>query len=615
MGDWEFLIQQEGDQTWLPLEAKQVEILEGRYRLAAHTGYVHKTVDIRVSQLLFDEMPPRRRVRKRQAATNEAGLLAIFPYIQLAAGRWDIDCSSTDVMDDMFGDGWHYSVQLQVLPREDDSWGEDWPETDVAEQGPPNQSRIMTDLAAAVGEEPGGTEPTEADSSPMAGSDFRLELKQQTYVAQSGQAILLTGRIYRDLGTRLADSRIRIQLRDPQTGKLLDEKRFPLPAQGLPAPFAVEVFLPTQLSTQVILGAATLQSGSGSSLASVPFTVTTGLAQMLDAIAAQASLEFEEEVSVFPGSTHPFVAEEETSDVVLTSEIPTALKELAPSEGLTLPPQLTAPAEAEVSAAPEGPPELPTFPQTNDIDPDESLDSSQEVETNAGIDHQVSKEMPGAAPTTSEPPTPEELDTPTEDQGSRPEKIALDTIDRSFRALRLQERFWEKLMTLTREGYRHALEVKRAMKTGSSPPPPSTSEFVLEPAPTPRPSPPAATTEPVILPAPQLDIPYRELTAGDWISIRVRLAPGDYRPYIKVWMNDLQTRTVVDAPRLLMQLIPNDEGELEAMMRLQIPTGCLELQFAAIAIDMETLQESRKVVQNRRVLPPSDLSVFDDLGL
>jgi hypothetical protein len=31
--DWAFLLQQEGDRAWLPLESPDVEVLEGRYRL------------------------------------------------------------------------------------------------------------------------------------------------------------------------------------------------------------------------------------------------------------------------------------------------------------------------------------------------------------------------------------------------------------------------------------------------------------------------------------------------------------------------------------------------------------------------------------------------------
>ena len=107
---WEFLIQQEGDQTWLPLETRQVEILEGRYRMAAHTSYDDTSVEVRVSQLLLDEMPPRRRVRKRKSLTNDSGLLAIFPFMQLSPGRWEIDCNCPDVIDDFLGEAWHYSV-------------------------------------------------------------------------------------------------------------------------------------------------------------------------------------------------------------------------------------------------------------------------------------------------------------------------------------------------------------------------------------------------------------------------------------------------------------------------------------------------------------------------
>jgi hypothetical protein len=69
-------------------------------------------------------------------------------------------------------------------------------------------------------------------------------------------------------------------------------------------------------------------------------------------------------------------------------------------------------------------------------------------------------------------------------------------------------------------------------------------------------------------------------------------------------MNDLQTRTLVDEPRLLMHFTPNQQGELETFMRIKIPLGCLELQFAAITINMATLQESAKYVVNRLIVPP-----------
>jgi hypothetical protein len=79
---WEFLLQGEGDQNWLPLDASQVEILEGRYRVMAHTSQTDTAVDIRISQLLLDHTPPKRRSLKRQGQTQQrwlAGGYALYP--------------------------------------------------------------------------------------------------------------------------------------------------------------------------------------------------------------------------------------------------------------------------------------------------------------------------------------------------------------------------------------------------------------------------------------------------------------------------------------------------------------------------------------------------------
>ncbi|MBE9069304.1 hypothetical protein IQ260_21915, partial [Leptolyngbya cf. ectocarpi LEGE 11479] len=202
-------------------------------------------------------------------------------------------------------------------------------------------------------------------------------------------------------------------------------------------------------------------------------------------------------------------------------------------------------------------------------------------------------------------------------------------VDRAFQKLHLRDRFWQKLNLLTQDGYRQSLEVKKALDISDirsdmrSEGNPQSNEFVVYDPPSykstqqteQRPHPSANSDEVPriqVLP-PTLDVPSQELIAGDWVAIRVRVPVSDYQPYVKVWMNDLQTRTLIDAPRLLMQFTPNDDGDLETLMRIKVPTGCLELQFAAIAIDMSSLQESRKVVQNRRVMPPDDsLSIFDD---
>ncbi|NEQ48616.1 MAG: hypothetical protein F6K11_00575 [Leptolyngbya sp. SIO3F4] len=731
---WEFLIQQEGDQTWLPLETRQVEILEGRYRMAAHTSYNDTSVEIRVSQLLLDEIPPRRRVRKRKSVTDDSGLLAIFPYMQLSPGHWEIDCNSPDVIDDFLGESWHYSVQLQVTPQDEDDWEPDWsnanPNDDSSQLTEPET--VITNSTA----DPDNHQSTE-DANQAAG--FQLELKQQAYVTELGKALTLTGNLSQDIKAPLSGKQLWVELRDPQTASILEESLFELTIQSLPSPFSITVNLPKELSTQVILGAVSLRSHSETQvLASASFTVTIGLAQMLNAIANQPNLEFEEEISIFPGSTESFVPPPEKTEALITRDTLIIPRELIPSEGLTLPPQIKPPSASDEDE--DRQPELPDFStnvdrgrsnspvtettthdtkespiddlpsesSTEELTPDlladeppndssdeipveqepaelstddllattfsasdgdldselldetlddpimDELNSSEEmVETNEPLpfaepkvfelgsieDDELDLELANAAQDDLEKEPLPSHSFPIDKSSNYSVKdttpqwdSATDPIDQAFQKLQLRERFWQKLNLFTQEGYRESLEVKQALQTSDVLPEGNqqSNEFVAyEPRPqrleqqtfeqplnnaTSQPT--NDDTEPLQVLPPTLDVPMKELVAGEWIAIKVRLPVANYHPYVKVWMNDLQTRTVIEAPRMLMQFTPNDFNELETLMRVQVPIGCLELQIAAIAVDMSTLQESRKVVQNRRVMPPDNtLSVFDDWDL
>lgn len=113
---WEFLLQKEGDRSWLPLESCESEILEGRYRIMARSGQSNIPVEIRISYLDLDATPPKRRTHKRTGRVNDQGLVAVMPFTQLRVGKWDIRCSG-------HGSGesntpWTHSVQLQVLEEQ-----------------------------------------------------------------------------------------------------------------------------------------------------------------------------------------------------------------------------------------------------------------------------------------------------------------------------------------------------------------------------------------------------------------------------------------------------------------------------------------------------------------
>lgn len=79
MASWEFLLQKEGDNSWLTLESPDVEILEGRYRMVARSGYKNTSIDVRIIYQDFDAVPPVQQVQTRTLTTNAEGLMVVMP--------------------------------------------------------------------------------------------------------------------------------------------------------------------------------------------------------------------------------------------------------------------------------------------------------------------------------------------------------------------------------------------------------------------------------------------------------------------------------------------------------------------------------------------------------
>ncbi|MFN6530044.1 hypothetical protein [Nostoc sp. ChiSLP03a] len=125
----------------------------------------------------------------------------------------------------------------------------------------------------------------------------------------------------------------------------------------------------------------------------------------------------------------------------------------------------------------------------------------------------------------------------------------------------------------------------------------------------------AAATEP--LPTPHLYVPEGELIAGKSVIVRVVLPEVPLQVVVKLWLEDYQTRCLLDGPHLLTNLLPNASGELEVMTQLNIPFGCLEIRLGAIALDLTTQQESHKVTIVRTVIPPDlpSLQLDELLGM
>lgn len=122
---WEFLLQKQGDRSWLPLESSAVEILEGQYRLAARSSHCDTSVTV---QLIYrgGDIFPHPAPLERQGQTTPDGLMAVLPFTQFMPGSWELCCLGplTAAVE------WQHSLQVHVLPLDgevDLDWAPDWP--------------------------------------------------------------------------------------------------------------------------------------------------------------------------------------------------------------------------------------------------------------------------------------------------------------------------------------------------------------------------------------------------------------------------------------------------------------------------------------------------------
>jgi hypothetical protein len=113
-----------------------------------------------------------------------------------------------------------------------------------------------------------------------------------------------------------------------------------------------------------------------------------------------------------------------------------------------------------------------------------------------------------------------------------------------------------------------------------------------------------AADGPPLVPLPTLELPAGTLIAGTPITVVVRLPQSPRRLAVKFWMTDIQSRSLIEKPRWLMTWSAVEEDAQESLLQLQVPLGCLEARFEAIAIDLTNQQESHKVTHTRAIIPP-----------
>ncbi len=662
---WEFLLQKEGDRSWLPLESPDVEILEGRYRVVARSSRKNSNVEVRIVHQATIEVPPKRRTQQRSNRTNADGLVVVIPYTTLNPGTWELNCSG-DLLSELMGKKWQYSVQLHVVEIEaEEDWEPDWqtpPEPvesriEIAEPIAASESVDLPDIpvesAAGMGSSVDRlmqiTEQLAQEAQLLAQlPPLQIVLTQDTYIARRGQPLRLSGQIT-PIATAetpalvLTQAEIKICFRDPQSAQVLLETRESILNQPIPTPVICRLTLPSEFKTQLILGEITLYdltSDPAIELANQSFTLTADADELLETIAEHPIADEEELEQSLESAANPEPPPESPNLSLTFLNLVSAPRE-APSfkyaSDQPLPPQLYPPAPPQDSKKGL---DLPTF--VAPVSESASAEAaSVEPETEDAIAAPTQPQLADAAELKALPDAPGALS-----------KSSL--VQSAFQALNIQGRFLDRLNSLAsdaalseelREASQPETVLPEAMIDDAAiedaanpemmalPTSPEeallSQEVLVDDEPDNLPVEDLLTSQPSLqpltpqipnplllapdadVPTPSLELASEELVAGQAIVVRAKLPNLRPRFYVKFWINDRQTRALLDGPRWLVDFVPNGLGDLEASTQLTVPFGSLEIQLEAIAVEVATQRESRKVVLDRAVIPPDlpDLSL------
>lgn len=97
-----------------------------------------------------------------------------------------------------------------------------------------------------------------------------------------------------------------------------------------------------------------------------------------------------------------------------------------------------------------------------------------------------------------------------------------------------------------------------------------------------------------------------EIISGTPMMVTVRLPAIAPKFFVKFWIKDLQTRTIIDGPRWLLDfsVVPNTDF-IETRTNISIPLSSVDVAFEAITIEAQTQRESHKIRVTRAVTPPN----------
>ncbi|MGH8001830.1 MAG: hypothetical protein ACREPR_20985 [Brasilonema sp.] len=345
MEHWQFLIQKQGDRSWIPIESPNIEIVEGQYRVLARSDLNNIDLEVRITHTSTIELPPKREIQRRSRRTNSEGLLVVIPFTYLKPGVWELCCSS-DLMSHFVSQPWLHCVELEVLPKVaiEVRREEEFPvftdellkQEDIIEQpicpvwlkGEKAEQILQNLIEIAL---PDSELPFKDDKLI---SDFpvqtpepllKLKLQEEIYTTCWGQTLTINGRVEQKETTdldlslisnyeRVYGGEIRIELRSPQDSKIIRRVRQSLPEKLIPFHIRCSIEVPEDCESKLILGEISLYGvlkidGNTTLLTHQFFTITADVTELL-AIRATTKKNESDTVENQPASSASLVSSE-----------------------------------------------------------------------------------------------------------------------------------------------------------------------------------------------------------------------------------------------------------------------------------------------------------------
>jgi hypothetical protein len=500
---WQFLIQQEGDRSWLPIETDG-DIPHGRYRFAARTAFPNIPVVVEIAHIADGHQPRCPRIQRRSCRTNSQGLLTMLPYSKIPAGTLAIRCLVQTDQNTLQ----HYCTKFHVFdPQGHGEANAGTPQsisTDQhlelemscakAEATPPAAPATVTTPYAQPPHQP----PQLVSLARSQVLAAHIQLTEAPLTGTRGETVQVEGHIRLEIDQEIDPAgvghewhgRLHTNLYDPQTAGILLTVDHPLyiacvdPITNVP--FSYSIAIPPQIDTHILLGEVVLEmptlasdgipeSDDIPSLATESFVLAVGLQDLLTVLAepAQPTLQVtstgeepidEPKLAQPPKPTLDLTFVSMLNSAKPVSSMGIAARQSIPPKIAPVPPRITrtstaSPSEPSALSKAWQAVQLPTFAAgkaarlaslaadaasaTSSIDSEDEL--LEMIDRLAKTDEEEYEGNSSAEPATeSSAQSGIHSQAATEASSS----AELDPIDTAFRSLNLQQRFWTRLHTL-----------------------------------------------------------------------------------------------------------------------------------------------------------------------